>query len=266
MFIGGFTLKEAVNTAKRLSRNGIGAIIDYAKEGSKTAHDVKGYVDEMSKVATHINYGQPSTHVALKISSFLIGDKVANDKLFELVGTLRAPIMFDAETPKLKQIEDETYETLVSKFPDHLVYKTIQAYRVDSEHDLVNALHRGVPIKLVRGAYWQKDNATLYQSKCLTDTNFNQLARLLIFHSRAPFCIATHNITSIEQVKNITRPHDKRLMFAQLLGMGNRITKQLAWDGYKVYKYVPYGSLNEMTPYLARRLVENLPILTHIMH
>jgi proline dehydrogenase len=266
MFIGGFTIKGAAQTARRLGNRGIGAIIDFAREGSRSTADVKSYVQEMEKVCRMVNaISQPQVHVALKMSSFINESHTVSDtELYNLVAKLRAPIMYDAETPELKVIEDETYSNLIRTFPEHIIYKTIQAYRVDSEHELTCAVQQGFPIKLVRGAYWQKENELYYQRKEDTDTNYNKLARILVLHSRAPFCIATHNKESIKSVLEMTHPHDKRLMFAQLLGMGDRISRQLAWDGYKVYKYVPYGSLNEMTPYLARRLVENWPILTHV--
>ena len=191
--------------------------------------------------------------------------EVEDIELCGLVSKIRAPIMFDAEMPTLKPLEEETYKFLIERFPEHIIFKTIQAYRVDSEHDLELALQAGYPVKLVRGAYWQKGNDVFYQTKAETDANYDKLARLLVLRSRAPFCIATHNHRSIEEVKSLSHPQDKRLMFAQLLGMADRITSQLRWEGYWVYKYVPYGSPTQMVPYLTRRLLENLPILMHVL-
>jgi hypothetical protein len=60
-------------------------------------------------------------------------------------------------------------------------------------------------------------------------------------------------------------PIDHRVSFAQLLGMGDGLTRDLLDKGAKVYKYVPYGSFWETVPYLSRRLIENADILTHII-
>lgn len=268
MFIGGFSLSGALRTVARLERKGIGSILDYAKEGSQTLQDVKQYVAEVKRWGD-----KPLTnaYTALKLSSFLYGDewkpKVARDELYDLLSHIRGrPIMFDAETPFLKPLEDHIFRGICVDFPDITIYKTIQAYRLDSVYDVHQAINNGLSVKLVRGAYWKQDDPVFFQSKLQTDFNYNKLARMLITLGHAPVCIATHNVTSVEMVKEmLADSSNHRVIFAQLLGMGDKLSKRLVREGYPVYKYVPYGSVTEMTPYLGRRLIENLPILTHVI-
>ncbi len=268
MFIGGLSLSGALRTVARLERQGMGSILDYAKEGSKTLEDVHKYVSEMERWSS--KEAKQNVFTALKLSSFLYGSelkpKVARDELYSLLHQLRGrAIMFDAETPSLKALEDHTYRAITADFPDLNIYKTIQAYRVDSIYDVHQAIYNGFPVKLVRGAYWEQDDMTFFQSKAQTDFNYNKLARMLITWSHVPICIATHNTTSIELVKEIMQEPHSRVIFAQLLGMGDKLGARLVREGYPVYKYVPYGSLCEIAPYLGRRLVENIPILTHVI-
>jgi proline dehydrogenase len=76
------------------------------------------------------------------------------------------------------------------------------------------------------------------------------------------FCAGTHNENSCkllieEMQKNELAPSDKRIYFAQLLGMSDHISYNLANAGYNVAKYVPYGKVKEVLPYLVRRAEEN---------
>ena len=82
---------------------------------------------------------------------------------------------------------------------------------------------------------------------------------------RISFCSATHNeesaayLTQLIQQFKIDK-NDKRIIFSQLLGMSDHISYNLANDGYYIAKYVPYGPIKDVIPYLVRRAAENTSI------
>ena len=82
--------------------------------------------------------------------------------------------------------------------------------------------------------------------------------------------VATHNVQSVELCKESLRelkiPHSRvdLVVFGQLLGMSDSIMIDLSNDGFQAYKYIPYGPLEKVIPYLVRRLQENQQILEHL--
>ena len=132
--------------------------------------------------------------------------------------------------------------------------------------------HIRVGVKLVRGAYMEKERdralAKGYESpvcvdKSTTDKNFNHgmsfvLENLEVFD----LFLGTHNEVSCMQLvqkmeeKNLLND-DARIWFGQLFGMSDNISFNLAENGYNVVKYVPFGPIRDVMPYLIRRAEEN---------
>lgn len=155
------------------------------------------------------------------------------------------------------------------------VFNTLQMYR----HDRLAYLERQVAegkcyygYKLVRGAYMEKERARAlakgYQdpiqpNKESTDEDYNRaVAFCLENHNRVSVCIATHNekssLLGTELLKKYQLPRsDWNVSFSQLLGMSDHISFNLSNSGYKVSKYVPYGPVLSVIPYLTRRAQEN---------
>ena len=76
---------------------------------------------------------------------------------------------------------------------------------------------------------------------------------------------ATHNFRSIYLARHYINKHElTNIEFAQLLGMADVMTNDLQENGFKVYKYLPYGSFHQSIPYLLRRLYENYPLVRHL--
>ncbi|TDI69715.1 MAG: proline dehydrogenase, partial [Bacteroidetes bacterium] len=130
-------------------------------------------------------------------------------------------------------------------------------------------------VKLVRGAYMEKEREraqTLgYQDpiqidKDAADEYFNKGLKFCIEHLNkiALFC-GSHNeysnryLTELMGNYNI-RPDDPRIFFSQLYGMSDNISFNLSNAGYNVIKYLPYGPVNDVIPYLFRRAEENTSI------
>ena len=159
-----------------------------------------------------------------------------------------------------------------------IVHTTVQLYLrrgLAYLHTLIaRARERGyvLGVKLVRGAYLDQENerarrlgcdSPIHPSKMATDAAFDAAITVCLENLDAvAVCVATHNVGSIGHLLaqmrrlGIARDHP-RVTVSQLLGMFDRITYPLAEHGYRTLKYVPYGQLRAMLPYLLRRAQEN---------
>ena len=159
-----------------------------------------------------------------------------------------------------------------------IVYNTLQMYRHDRvdylkrlfEHAVANNYHIGQ--KLVRGAYMEKERERAekmgYESPiCATkddsDKSYDDGLRFCMEHlDRISICAGTHNenssilLTKLMAEKGVNK-NDERIYFSQLLGMSDHISFNLAHNGYNVVKYLPYGPVKAVLPYLFRRAQEN---------
>jgi len=159
-----------------------------------------------------------------------------------------------------------------------IVYNTLQMYRHDRvdylkklyEHAVANNYIIGQ--KLVRGAYMEKERERAeqmgYQSPiCATkeasDKSYDDGLRFCMEHlDRINICAGTHNeescylLAQLMAEKGIAK-NDERIFFSQLLGMSDHISFNLAHDKYNVVKYLPYGPIKAVLPYLFRRAQEN---------
>jgi len=128
---------------------------------------------------------------------------------------------------------------------------------------------------LVRGAYMEKEReeaekngypSPIQPDKAATDRDYDLALEFIIKHiDRFALCAGTHNENSSFRLTELMKehsisPNDKRVYFAQLLGMSDHISFNLAHAGYNVAKYVPYGPVKEVMPYLLRRAKENTSV------
>lgn len=193
------------------------------------------------------------------------------------------PIFIDAEESWIQNTIDQlTYEMSLEFNKDQaIVYNTIQLYRHDRLEFLKKEIERAerenfkLGVKLVRGAYMEKERdraeekgypSPIQPDKESTDRDFNLALELVVENiDRVAFCAGTHNeesslyLTDLLQKKGI-EPNDPRAYFAQLLGMSDHISFNLSNDHYMVAKYVPYGPIREVLPYLIRRAEENTSV------
>lgn len=162
-----------------------------------------------------------------------------------------------------------------------IIYHTYQFYHHDRLSYLTTSIKNGktngyhIGAKLVRGAYMEKERKRAqemgYQSpiqltKEDSDKDYNNALALCIENiEMMGLCAGTHNEKSstflVEQMtkKNIS-PSDKRIYFSQLFGMSDHISYNLSLNNYNVSKYVPYGPVKEVLPYLIRRAQENTSV------
>lgn len=189
-------------------------------------------------------------------------------------------VLVDAEDYCFQDAIDELTDEAMRKFNKKraIVFATLQMYRHDRmaylrriyEDTLKNDYIAGV--KFVRGAYMEEERARaaamgypdpICKDKAATDENYNMAVRYTVDHlDRFEMFLGTHNeesnylLAKLMDEKGIAR-NDSRIFFAQLLGMSDNISFNLAHEEYNVTKYVPYASVNDVLPYLIRRAEEN---------
>ena len=190
------------------------------------------------------------------------------------------PVLIDAEESWMQDGADEVVEQLMARHNRGraIVYHTLQMYRHDRLAYLKRLHERAeregwiLAVKLVRGAYMEKERERaeqrgypdpIHPSKQSTDKDFDAALEFCIEHvDRIHFMCGTHNekstlfLTERMAQKGID-PNDQRIYFAQLYGMSDHISYNLVAAGYNVAKYVPYGPVREVMPYLIRRAQEN---------
>lgn len=199
------------------------------------------------------------------------------NQLCESAANSEVQIFVDAEESWLQPAIDLLATSAMHKYNQTRawVFNTLQMYR----HDRLNYLQNQVAeakcqygYKLVRGAYMEKERARAakmgYQdpiqpNKEATDRDYNAAVTFCIeHHSKVAVCIATHNEqSSLLGTQCLTakglKSNDQKVSFSQLLGMSDHISFNLSHKGYKVSKYVPYGPVLSVIPYLTRRAQEN---------
>ncbi len=193
------------------------------------------------------------------------------------------PVMIDAEDSWIQNPIDELSYEMMRKYnlKRPIVYNTYQMYRKDMLDNLRKAHHDAVMhnyflgVKMVRGAYMEKEAARaeklnypnpIHPNKQATDDSFNKgLAFCIDNKQRISLMCGSHNEYSNQYLtvlmdKHSMQPSDNRVWFAQLLGMSDNISFNLAKAGYNVVKYVPYGPVELVMPYLIRRASENTSV------
>jgi proline dehydrogenase len=205
------------------------------------------------------------------------------EKLCSFAHQNNVRIFVDAEESWIQGIIDDLTYQMMQKFNKEkpIVYNTYQLYRHETLEALQNAYHvarqRGYNLggKLVRGAYMEKERlrareneyfSPIHDSKQATDTDYNLAIDFCLERiEHISICLGTHNEYSSQycaaQMKKLgIANNDDRIWFAQLLGMSDNISYNLAKAGYNVAKYVPYGPIRAVLPYLIRRAEENTSI------
>ncbi len=204
-------------------------------------------------------------------------------EIAKLAAEKNVPVMVDAEEVATQQAIDDLVTELMEKFNKQkaVVFNTAQLYRWDRlQHikDAVAAARKNsyfYGIKIVRGAYMERERRyakagnykdPIQPDKEATDRDFDAAVRFLVENiDVASSMIATHNETSSQVVADIMAennidPKDERVYVAQLFGMSDNLSFNMAAAGYRVVKYVPFGPVQDVLPYLFRRAEENTSI------
>ncbi|MCU0416933.1 MAG: proline dehydrogenase family protein [Cytophagaceae bacterium] len=295
-FCGGETLEECIPVMERLYYSGVRSIPDYAVEGAEGEDKYEATVQELLQVIRQVEDLPMVAYAVFKMTGLarvaLLEKKNRMDPLtieeqaewervrgrfYQLVKCAsenHVRLMCDAEE---SWIQDPIDRLLIEAMEEYniespIVFMTIQCYRKDSFARLVRIHESSIRnkyfpgFKMVRGAYMDKERerakelgypSPIHDSKKACDQMFDEAVEYALEHDLAVL-IATHNTLSIEKaVIEMDDKDETQSGFAQLYGMSDNLTFNLSKNGYKVAKYLPYGPLKEVVPYMIRRAEEN---------
>lgn len=307
-FVGGETLEETAEVGAVLGKYGVQVILDYGVEGKEGEENYDNATEEFIRV---INYAATQSNIpfiSIKVTGLArFGllqtlneaprlrsgihdheeeidewDRV-RDRMYticEVAAEKNIGVLIDAEESWIQDPVDRLTIEMMEIFNKEkvIVYNTIQLYRHDRLHFL-KLSHRiaqeqgfMLGIKLVRGAYMEKERDRAYEkgytspiqpNKAATDKDYDESVDFCINNiERISVIVASHNENSnlhaarLLDEKGIPHNH-QHIHFSQLYGMSDSITFNLAKEGFNVSKYLPFGPIRDVIPYLMRRAQEN---------
>lgn len=207
------------------------------------------------------------------------------DEICALAAKLKVRVMIDAEWVAIQPAIDNTVMHMQRKYnslsADHpVVFTTYQTYLVGSHERVRRDLDRSkregwkFGAKCVRGAYMvsERERASrlgipspIWPTYRDTEQNFHSVLATLLADEGTEIMVASHNERTMNFVLNelfrLKSDKKNQVYFGQLLGMADHLTFTLAAHKYQSYKYIPYGPVDEVMPYLIRRTQENSTLL-----
>ncbi|MGN6165390.1 MAG: proline dehydrogenase family protein [Flavisolibacter sp.] len=204
-------------------------------------------------------------------------------KICDAANQANVGFLVDAEETWIQDPVDALTMLMMNEYNKEklVIYNTLQLYR----HDRLSFLHQCyeaakernflLAVKLVRGAYMEKERkraeekkypSPIQPNKEATDKDYNEAVRFCIDHlEQIGVIVASHNeysnllTTQLLDEKNLPHNHP-HVHFSQLYGMSDNITYNLAEAGFSVSKYLPFGPIKDVIPYLMRRAEENTSV------
>lgn len=205
------------------------------------------------------------------------------DEVCQLAFEKNVIVMIDAEESWIQSAVDDLVNDMMAKYNKEkaIVWNTIQMYRTGRieylQSDLQKAKEKGyfLGYKFVRGAYMEKERERakvmnypdpIQPNKEASDNNYNAAIDFVMRNLDVVSAFfGTHNEKSteliIDKMKALNLPNDyNKIHFGQLYGMSDNITYYLGTKKYNASKYLPYGSVKDVVPYLTRRAQENTSV------
>jgi proline dehydrogenase len=304
-FCGGVNEIDCLTVVDKLYTKGVSSVLDYSVEGKEEEAQFDAALEMTLKTVEFAKERQAIPFAVFKPTGLgrldlyeKVGAKAAlspaeeiewkkvTDR-FELICKTAhnkdVALLIDAEESWMQDAADDLVEEMMRKYNKEkvVVFNTLQLYRWDRMEYLKNLHERAksdgfyIGMKLVRGAYMEKENSRAEESgyptpicasKQATDDNYNAAVDYMMKHidSMAIFA-GTHNeessykLMEMQQSNGIAKD-DKRIWYGQLYGMSDNISYNLANHGYNVAKYLPFGPVRDVMPYLIRRAEENTSV------
>ncbi|MDC7993615.1 proline dehydrogenase family protein [Altibacter sp. HG106] len=205
------------------------------------------------------------------------------DQICSVASECSISLLIDAEESWMQAAADKLCEQMMKKYNRDkvVVYNTLQCYRSDRYEYLVACHERAVEngyklgFKVVRGAYMEKEReraaekgyeSPICENKLATDTLYDKAISYILAHlDTVHLFLGTHNENSCYKALLHMQEHqlpnnEARIWFGQLYGMSDHISYNLAALGYNVCKYIPFGPVKDVMPYLIRRAEENTSV------
>ncbi|QXP79154.1 MULTISPECIES: proline dehydrogenase family protein [Winogradskyella] len=230
-------------------------------------------------------YQKKTEGVALTTDEEAEWERIVNrfDTVCKLAKSKDVEVLIDGEESWMQDAADDLVEEMMRRYNKDatIVYNTLQLYRWD-RFDYLKKLHQNaiengfkIGVKIVRGAYMEKEreralekgyDSPICESKKVTDDNFNETLNYILDNLNViSVFIGTHNEASCYLAMDLMEKHniskqDNNVWFGQLYGMSDHISFNLAAQGYNVAKYIPFGPVKDVMPYLIRRAEENTSV------
>jgi proline dehydrogenase len=205
------------------------------------------------------------------------------EKIVFLAAEKRVGVLVDAEESWIQEPVDALCMQMMEKYnrTEAVVYNTVQLYRVNRLQFLEDCLYQcmlknfKLGVKLVRGAYMEKERkraaalnypSPIQPDKVSSDRDYNLAIELAIGHlQHCAVIVASHNEYSNLLAAGLLSQSSMQnfVHFSQLYGMSDNITFNLARAGFSVSKYLPFGPVQDVVPYLMRRAQENSSVSGH---
>ncbi len=304
-FCGGVNEEDCMPVVDKLWESGVYSVLDYSVEGkdsedplddalAKNLH-ILDFVKEKKAMPFAVfkptGYGRMALFQKIGEGKKLSESEQAEwnrvvgrfDATCKKAFDLDVSLLIDAEESWLQDAADQLVDEMMRKYNKKkaIVFNTLQMYRWDRMHYL-ETLNRlaakedfKIGIKLVRGAYMEKENerasemdypTPICPHKKATDDNFDAAVAYILDHlDTISLFSGTHNEASCYKLMNLMANkgianNDQRIGFGQLYGMSDHISFNLAAKGYNVAKYMPFGPVRDVMPYLIRRAEENTSV------
>lgn len=273
-FVAGEKLSEALEVARRYAERGLSTTLAHLGEEITEAPEAKQATADLIELVRAVGSQDLRANVSLKLTQIglLIDFELCQANMLAIAREAAVNEVFLRIDMEHAETVDQTlsihHSLLAHQLPE--VGLVFQSALIRSKRDLQTAAHAGVRVRLVKGAYLEPEDIA-YQKKSEVDSNFDELAELLLIAARdqggAPVssngrtppmaAIASHDeqrIAHAEQHAQRIGLPKSALEFQLLQGIRSELQQTLHDDGYPVRVYVPFGS--QWYPYLVRRLAE----------
>ena len=254
-------------------------------EASRQSDHLPFSVFKVSGIADTDLLAKIQAHKSLTVTEQAAYDRARQriNRLCKAAAEADSRILIDGEESWIQDVIDDLADEMMQTYNQEraVVYNTYQMYRHEMLATLKKAFQRAVTYgyflgaKLVRGAYMEKERERaeeqgypdpIQPNKQATDDDYNKALLYCINNKQRIFMVSgSHNEYSNQYLtllmeKHSMHPNDPRVYFAQLYGMSDNISFNLAAAGYNVAKYLPYGPVRLVMPYLFRRAEENTSV------
>jgi proline dehydrogenase len=254
-WIAGYTLRDAINSARDANSRKMQALINRLGEHTPDRNLIQQYVEEYLNLLEAIQNEKLLATISIKPSQIgLTADATLyRDNLLKIVAKAEEEgrfVWIDMENSPYTESTIEIYRELLSAHKD--LGLCLQANMKRSETDLKDLLSHGGKIRLVKGAY-PENRQIAFKHGSELNANYLRLMRIL-FEGAGFFAIGTHDEKMINEAEKLSREHNANFEFQLLKGIRDDLKSKLIRDGFKVSEYIPYGP--EWYNYSKRRMRE----------
>lgn len=304
-FCGGINEDDCLTVVDKMYTKNVSSVLDYSVEGKeeeeqfdaalemtlKTIEFAKERVAIPFAVFKPTGFGRFYLYEKIGEKKSLTEDEQAEwsrvvaryDLVCKAAHDKNIALLIDGEESWMQDAADDLVTEMMRKYNKEkaIVFNTLQMYRWDrldylkKLHELAKTEGFYIGMKLVRGAYMEKENVRAEEkgyatpicaSKEATDMNYDSAVLFMMQHLQVmAIFMGTHNelssytLLALMRDNNISK-NDHRIWFGQLYGMSDNISYNLAKHGYNVAKYLPFGPVRDVMPYLIRRAEENTSV------